>query len=86
MRPGETLCLVTDGVTEAFNPTYEPYGRARLEAVLAALPRSAGAREVGEAIGRDVARFSAGAQPSDDLTVLVVRWNGDARWPPFSGR
>ena len=36
MRPGETLCLVTDGVTEAFNAAGEPYGRERLEAVLAA--------------------------------------------------
>src|SRR5262245_3447579 len=85
MRPGETLCLVTDGVTEAFNPDGEPYGRARLHSVLAALPRSSGVQEVGEAVSLDVARFTAGAEASDDLTVLVVRWNGAGGAPGVSG-
>jgi serine phosphatase RsbU (regulator of sigma subunit) len=76
MRPGETLCVVTDGVTEAFNTADEPYTRRRLLAVLTAVSPSASVREVGEAISQDVARFAAGAAPSDDLTVLVVRWNG----------
>ena len=76
LRPGETLCLVTDGVTEATDVTGELYGRARLGAVLAATPPSASVRQLGEAIGADVARFVHGAEPSDDLTVLVVRWNG----------
>jgi serine phosphatase RsbU (regulator of sigma subunit) len=84
LRPGEILCLVTDGVTEAFNRAGEPYGRARLEAVLAGLPPSATAREVGEAIGADVARFAAGAEPSDDLTVLVVHWRGAGSAPEVS--
>ena len=86
MRPGETLCLVTDGVTEAFNLAGELYSRKRLEAVLAAVPPSATVREVGEAIGQDVARFAAGAEPSDDLTVLIVRWNGAEGMPEISGR
>jgi serine phosphatase RsbU (regulator of sigma subunit) len=85
MRPGETLCLVTDGVTEAFDAAGQPYGRARLGAVLAALPPAASAREVGEAIGGDVARFAAGAEPSDDLTVLVVRWSGSGGAAGVSG-
>jgi serine phosphatase RsbU (regulator of sigma subunit) len=76
MRPGETLCLVTDGVTEATNGAGELYGRARLGVVLAGTPPAASVREVGEAIGADVARFAGGAEPSDDLTVLMVRWNG----------
>lgn len=76
MRPGETLCLLTDGVTEATDATGGLYGRTRLGAVLAATPPSASVREVGDAIGADVTRFADGAEPSDDLTVLVVRWNG----------
>jgi serine phosphatase RsbU (regulator of sigma subunit) len=34
-----------------------------------------------EALREDVARFTAGAEQSDDLTLLGVRWNG-----PSSGR
>jgi serine phosphatase RsbU (regulator of sigma subunit) len=86
MHPGETICLVTDGVTEAINKTGQLYGRKRLEAVLAATPPSASVREVGEAIGQGVVRFAAGAEPSDDLTVLVVRWNGGGGAPGVSGR
>lgn len=76
LREGETLCLVTDGVTEAMNAAGELYGRARLEALVAGLGPAAGAVEVGEAIRRDVARFAAGTEPSDDVTILVVQWRG----------
>jgi serine phosphatase RsbU (regulator of sigma subunit) len=76
MRPGETICLVTDGVAEAMDGAGALYGRARLAAVLGAIAASASVREVGEAIARDVGRFASGADVSDDLTVLVVRWNG----------
>jgi serine phosphatase RsbU (regulator of sigma subunit)/CHASE2 domain-containing sensor protein len=34
LRPGQLLCLVTDGVTEAMNEAGDLYGRARLEGVL----------------------------------------------------
>jgi adenylate cyclase len=76
LREGETLCLVTDGVTEAMNTAGELYGRARLEALLTGLGPAANAREVGEAIHGDVARFAAGTEPSDDVTILVVQWRG----------
>lgn len=76
MRPGQTLCLMTDGVTEAIDAAGELYGRQRLGALLEATSPTADVRAVGEAIGSDVARFARGAEPSDDLTVLVVRWNG----------
>jgi serine phosphatase RsbU (regulator of sigma subunit)/CHASE2 domain-containing sensor protein len=76
LRPGETLCLITDGVTEAMNGAGDLYGRARLDAVLTALPAPASAAEVGEAVKADVARFIGGAEPSDDLTIVVVQWKG----------
>jgi len=84
LRPGETVCLVTDGVTEAVNPAGEFYGRARLEAVLARAGAGASPAEVGAAIREDVARFTAGAEASDDLTIVVVTWRGGA--PRISGR
>ncbi|HSE92214.1 MAG TPA: CHASE2 domain-containing protein [Methylomirabilota bacterium] len=76
LRPGEIICLITDGVTEAMNTAGELYGRDRLEAVVAGPGPTATAVEIGEAIRRDVARFSAGTEPSDDVTILVVQWRG----------
>jgi serine phosphatase RsbU (regulator of sigma subunit) len=76
LEPGDTLVLITDGVTEAARDDGELYGRARLEALLAGLDGAARAEEVGEAIRRDVALFTRGAEPSDDMAVLVIRFNG----------
>jgi adenylate cyclase len=84
MRPGETICLVTDGVTEAVNAGGELYGRRRLDRILGGLGPSATAVEVGEAIRADVGRFAGGAEASDDLTILVVRWTGGGRLPAIS--
>jgi serine phosphatase RsbU (regulator of sigma subunit)/CHASE2 domain-containing sensor protein len=76
MRPGETLVLVTDGLTEARNPAGELYGRSRLLAVLGGLEPATGVMEMGQAIRLDMTRFVAEAEPSDDVAVLVLRWNG----------
>jgi CHASE2 domain-containing sensor protein/serine phosphatase RsbU (regulator of sigma subunit) len=76
LEPGDTLCLITDGITEAAGPDGQLYGRERLEALLAGLGAAASAAEVGEAIRRDVAAFTGGTEPSDDMAVLVLRWNG----------
>jgi adenylate cyclase len=78
MRPGEMICLVTDGVTEAANAASALYGRERLAVVLARVRASEGPASVGEAIREDVAGFVAGAAASDDLTILVIRWQGAA--------
>lgn len=76
LEPGDTLCLITDGITEAAGRAGGLYGRERLEALLAGLGAAATASEVGEAIRRDVAAFTGGAEPSDDMAVLILRWNG----------
>ena len=76
LRPGDTLCLLTDGVTDAHNPAGEQFGRARLEACLATLPDEASAERVATVLQEEVRRFVAGAEPADDLAILVVRWEG----------
>jgi CHASE2 domain-containing sensor protein/serine phosphatase RsbU (regulator of sigma subunit) len=74
LEPGDTLCLITDGITEAAGPDGGLYGRERLEALLGRLGGAASASEVGEAIRRDVAAFTGGAEPSDDMAVLIIRY------------
>ena len=74
--PGDTICLVTDGVLEAMSPKAEAYGRSRFEALLEKVGRAAGASEVGEAIRLEVSRFADGVEQSDDMAILVLRWKG----------
>ena len=72
LRPGDTLVLFTDGLTEGMSPTRELFGDDRLrEALLGgkSLPL-VGLRD------RLLARFEAhraGAALEDDLTVLMLR-------------
>jgi serine phosphatase RsbU (regulator of sigma subunit)/CHASE2 domain-containing sensor protein len=81
LAPGDTLVLITDGITEAAREDGRLYGRARLETVLTGLGPAASAAEVGEAIRRDVTLFTGGAEPSDDMAILVIRFNGPS--PPL---
>ena len=81
LEPGDTICLVTDGVLEAVSPRAELYGRSRFDALLGKVARAASASEVGEAIRLEVSRFSDGVEPADDMAILVLRWKG-----PTTGR
>jgi serine phosphatase RsbU (regulator of sigma subunit) len=76
LDPGDTVCLVTDGVLEAMSPKAEAYGRSRFEALLEKVGRAVTAAEVGEAIRLEVSRFADGVEQSDDLAILVLRWKG----------
>ncbi|MFN0161269.1 MAG: CHASE2 domain-containing protein [Burkholderiales bacterium] len=74
LQPGEALVMVTDGVTEALDPAGELYGAKRLAGVLEApFPGGRNATALLEAVVADVGRFAAGADPADDLTLLVLR-------------
>jgi serine phosphatase RsbU (regulator of sigma subunit) len=75
MTPKETLCLFTDGVTEAMNPVGELYGIKRLRAVIEAGRPFENPAALVSTIRADVARFAAGAEVADDLTLLGLRWN-----------
>jgi sigma-B regulation protein RsbU (phosphoserine phosphatase) len=75
LGPGETLCCFSDGVTEAHDPDKALFGDARLIAVLA---RNAGAElaAIEAAVLGEVDRFIGSAPIADDLTLLLLRWNG----------
>jgi sigma-B regulation protein RsbU (phosphoserine phosphatase) len=72
MEPGDTLVMFSDGVTEAVNPSDEDFGEQRLADLVASL-RDRSAREIVKAIHGEVARFTQGAPPADDITVVVAR-------------
>lgn len=73
LRPGDTVLLYSDGVTEAMSGAQEAYGEAALRTVLAACA-GLSARETVQRIRAGVARHTDGAPLSDDITLLVVRY------------
>jgi len=76
LEPNDVLCITTDGITEAMNGSGALLGRERTEAALAAMPPDASAQAITDGLQAAVAEFVAGAEPSDDLTILTVRWRG----------
>jgi serine phosphatase RsbU (regulator of sigma subunit) len=75
LAPGDTLCIITDGVTEAMNVAGELYGGNRLHAALASGPHGQSLSGVIDRVRADIARFVGQAEPSDDLTLLLLRWH-----------
>jgi serine phosphatase RsbU (regulator of sigma subunit) len=75
--PGEAIVLYTDGVTEAADLDGTFFGQERLEELLASCPPG-DCEAVVEEVFNGVVRFSRGAPQSDDIAVLVVRYNGVA--------
>lgn len=76
LQPGDRLCLVTDGITEAANHAGDLYGSQRLHAVLQTLDQRHSAEAIVHAIRQDVGAFVAGAEASDDMAILVLHWRG----------
>ena len=78
LKAGEWICAVTDGVTEAMNKDGELYGAERLIALLATQRAESAPAAILAALRDDVRKFVGDTEPSDDLTVLCLRWSGPA--------
>jgi len=74
---GETIFLYTDGVTEALDPAGQFFSERRLESILTQT-EFASAREQTEHLTSQIALFAAGAEQSDDITALAIRYLGPA--------
>jgi serine phosphatase RsbU (regulator of sigma subunit) len=77
IEPGTAIIAYTDGVTEARAPDGTFYGEERFIGLLGGLGGRS-AREIVDAVVSDVRAFRAGADPSDDLTILVIRRSSGA--------
>ncbi len=69
--PGTKIVLVSDGVTEAFNPDEEQFGTQRVEQVIVA-GKDDHADELTKRFERTLRDFRAGRAAFDDTTLLVV--------------
>ena len=68
-NPGDTLVLYTDGVDEAKNTLSEMYGTDRLCQMASSVSDHS---SIGDALLKDVQRFSQGRPQSDDITILTI--------------
>jgi len=73
LAAGDTLVIFSDGISEAQNPEGEEYGDDRLIACLEA-NRQASPAAMRDALIASVREFARGANQSDDMTVLIVRY------------
>lgn len=70
LGPGDLVLAFSDGATDALSPEGEPFGNARLAAALAAAPRDPDA--VLDQVLTAITRFTRGAEPYDDITLVAV--------------
>ena len=71
IRPGESLFLFTDGMTEAMNPRNEIYGNSRLLKFLSQPVNSIAS--LGQALVSDVEHFCEGRAQRDDICLVCFR-------------
>jgi sigma-B regulation protein RsbU (phosphoserine phosphatase) len=77
LKPNDLVVVYSDGVTEAMNVAGEEFGRERLADAIA---RGHGTKPeaVLERLVDAVRTFSRGAPQADDITVLILRYRGEA--------
>ncbi|RLB93454.1 MAG: hypothetical protein DRH26_03820 [Deltaproteobacteria bacterium] len=75
MSPGDILFLYTDGVNEAMDPEGNEYTEARLKQVLSKND-TRDVNHIIESVSLDVKQFAKNADQSDDITMLVFKYNG----------
>jgi PAS domain S-box-containing protein len=77
LDPGDFLVIYSDGVSEAVDREGELFEEARLRGIIGEF-KGEMVQELATAIWEGVKTFTAGAPQSDDITVLVVQYKGNA--------
>jgi phosphoserine phosphatase RsbU/P len=75
LRPGDSLLLYTDGLSEARDVHGAEYGIERLTKLAPAIRASSPRAMIGACL-EDLKTFGGGADKSDDLTIMAIRWSG----------
>ena len=73
LRPGESIVLYTDGVTEAMNPIEEQFSEARLADCLTVCDQLS-SREIVQNVIGTVTEFAKDGAQYDDITVLALKY------------
>ena len=72
VRPAQVYMVLTDGLFEAFNKKGEMFGKKRLRKLIRKFAKLS-AREMGERINFELARYLGDTNPEDDLTFVIIK-------------
>ena len=75
LAPGDFIVAFSDGVSEALNACGEEFSDDRLLACLS-VNRAGGPQEILDALLQEVRAFCGDAPQSDDVTIVMVRYDG----------
>jgi sigma-B regulation protein RsbU (phosphoserine phosphatase) len=75
LEPNDVIVIFSDGLTEALNVSGEEFGEERLLSCIKSNCEATPPALV-ECLLESVQQFSAGAEQTDDLTVLVLHYSG----------
>jgi sigma-B regulation protein RsbU (phosphoserine phosphatase) len=72
LKPGDTICLFTDGLFEPWNEDGHQFGEERLHRALRSAREER--RPLGASAYAELERFMGGKALADDVTFLGIRW------------
>ena len=75
LSPGDVIIAFSDGVSEAMNEAGDEFTDQRLLASIE-LHRSKPPQQLLDALLADVRTFCGQATPNDDVTMVIVRYDG----------
>jgi len=75
LKPGQMFLMDTDGIAEAMSPSRELFDESRLKDIFGQTDGESGV--IIKAVEAAVAKHQAGAKPSEDQTMLVMKVNED---------
>ena len=74
LKPGDTIFLYTDGVTEAADSAGKLYSLERLHEFLNGLDENLSVKEILDQVHDSLKKFSVNAEQSDDITMLAIKF------------
>src|SRR5688500_5791519 len=84
MQRGDVLVIYSDGVTEANSPTGEEFGATRLYEVVSRNV-NASAAGIRDRIESSLTKFAQGTSAADDITLVIVKRQAEARLSASAG-
>jgi sigma-B regulation protein RsbU (phosphoserine phosphatase) len=76
LEPGDVIVVATDGMEESLDGEDREMGREAIEKVLRCLPDQTSADAIAEALTEAAIRHAGSREPSDDQTVVVLKFQG----------